>query len=152
MYSLKSFIAITPSLVDFTIDYLKGLTKKDPIHDIYYKTAMITILDHIETKELDMITILNETLDPLLSLLNDLPPRDADSARLMNCMSDLLNIQTNFLLNRGDYELALGVSNTSTELALDSFESWYNLARCHIKKEEYEKALRNKFNASFAQK
>ena len=98
MYSLKSFIAITPSLVDFTIDYLKGLTKKDPIHDIYYKTAMITILDHIETKELDMITILNETLDPLLSLLNDLPPRDADSARLMNCMSDLLNIQTNFLL------------------------------------------------------
>lgn len=141
MYSLKSFIAITPSLVDFTIDYLKGLTKKDPIHDIYYKTAMITILDHIETKELDMITILNETLDPLLSLLNDLPPRDADSARLMNCMSDLLNIQTNFLLNRGDYELALGVSNTSTELALDSFESWYNLARCHIKKEEYEKAL-----------
>ncbi|CAI7349412.1 CRE_collapsed_G0028540.mRNA.1.CDS.1 [Saccharomyces cerevisiae] len=85
MYSLKSFIAITPSLVDFTIDYLKGLTKKDPIHDIYYKTAMIAILDHIETKE-------------------------------------------------GDYELALGVSNTSTELALDSFESWYNLARCHIKK------------------
>ncbi|CAI4043627.1 hypothetical protein SKDZ_10G1150 [Saccharomyces kudriavzevii ZP591] len=141
MYSLKSFIAITPGLVDFAIDYLKGLTKEDPIHDLHYKIAMITILDYVQIKELEMITILNETLDPLLSLLSDLPPRDAYSAQLMNCMSDLLNIQARFLLNREDYELALSVSNTSTGLALDCFDSWYNLAKCHIKRGEYEKAL-----------
>ncbi|CAI4034325.1 hypothetical protein SMKI_10G1120 [Saccharomyces mikatae IFO 1815] len=141
MYSLRSFIAITPGLVDFTVDYLKELTKNDPIHNLYYKMAMIIVLDHTQTKELEMITVLNKTLDPLLSLLNGLPSRNSDSAQLMNCISDLLNIQARFLLNREDYELASDVSNTSTQLALDCFESWYNLAKCHIKKEEYGKAL-----------
>ncbi|EJS43138.1 chs6p [Saccharomyces arboricola H-6] len=141
MYSLKSFIAIAPGLVDFTIDYLKELTVEDPINNLQYKVAMITILDHTQTRELEMVAILNETMDSLLSMLNVLPPRDADSAQLMNCMSDLLNIQARFLISRGDYKLALDISNTSTELALDCFESWYNLAKCHIKIEEYEKAL-----------
>ncbi|CAI1509758.1 hypothetical protein SEUBUCD646_0J01130 [Saccharomyces eubayanus] len=141
VYSLKSFITITPGLIDSTIDYLKGLTKEDPIHNLHYKVAMIVLLNQVQTRELEMVTILNETLDPLLLLLDDLPPSDANSAQLMNCMSDLLNIQANFLLNREDYELALSVSNTSTELALDSFESWYSLAKCHIKREEYDEAL-----------
>ncbi|CAI4061161.1 hypothetical protein N7582_001812 [Saccharomyces uvarum] len=141
VYSLKSFVAITPGLIDFTIDYLKGLTKEDSIHNLHYKVAMIVLLDQVQTRELEMVTILKETLDPLLLLLDDLPPRDTNSAQLMNCMSDLLNIQANFLFNREDYELALSVSNTSTELALDCFESWYSLAKCHIKREEYDKAL-----------
>ena len=131
MYSLKSFVAITPGLIDFTIDYLKGLTKEDSIHNLHYKVAMIVLLDQVQTRELEMVTILKETLDPLLLLLDDLPPRDTNSAQLMNCMSDLLNIQANFLFNREDYELALSVSNTSTELALDCFESWY-LSLIHI--------------------
>ena len=141
MRSLLIFLAISPMLVDYALAILKELAQSDPKHELYYKVALIAILEQYDERDLDLVRTLNETLNPLLPLLDTLKPRDPASLQLLNCMSCLLNLQAKFLIRRGDSELALPVAKISTELALDSPESWYYLAKCYIDLGEYERAL-----------
>ncbi|CCF55576.1 hypothetical protein KAFR_0A01380 [Kazachstania africana CBS 2517] len=141
MESLLLFLSITPNLVDFAIETLNTLIKTDPLNKLYYKIGIIAILEQSGEKDLELIKRLHETLEPLLSILDTLEPRDSNSFQLLNCISILLDLQAKFLIRRNDFELALSVAITSTELSLDSFECWYYLAKCYINLGEFDKAL-----------
>lgn len=141
MRALLIFLAISPMLVDYAIAILRELIISNPKHELYYKVALIAILEQYDERDMELVRTLNETLNPLLPLLDTLKPRDPASLQLLNCISCLLNLQAKFLIRRGDSALALPVAKTSTELSLDSPESWYYLAKCYIDLGEYERAL-----------
>ncbi|KAK5959417.1 Chs6p PWA37_003373 [Arxiozyma heterogenica] len=141
MDALSIFISIVPHLIEFAIDLLNSLSIEDENNGLFYKCALILLLKQHSEKDFDFITILNDTLAPLFPVLDSLKPKDINSFQLLNCMSDLLNLQVDFLLQNGDYELALTVAKKSTELALDSFDSWYYLSKCYIQLQQYENAL-----------
>ena len=141
MDALLIFISIVPHLIDFTIDLLTKLTIEDENNGLFYKCALIALFKQHGEKDIDFITVLNDTLIPLFPVLDSLKPKDINSFQLLNCMSDLLNLQADFLLQNGDYELALIAAKKSTELALDSFDSWYYLSKCYIQLQQFENAL-----------
>lgn len=139
--SLLLFLSICPNLVDYAIVILKELIHSDTLNELYYKITLIAIIEQYDERDTELIKYLNETLGPLLPLLDTLKPRDTNSAQLLNCISSLLNLQAKFLIRRNDFELALSVAKMSTELSLDSPASWYYLAKCYINLGYYEKAL-----------
>lgn len=141
MDALLIFISLTPHLIEFTIDLLKRLSVEDEDNGLFYKCALIALLKQHGERDIEFITLLNETLDPLFPLLSALQPKDVNSFQLLNCMSDLLNLQTDFLLSNRDYELALLTAQKSTDLALDSFDSWFLLTKCYIQLKQYDNAL-----------
>lgn len=141
MDGLLIFVSLTPHLIEFTIDLLTRLSVEDEENGLFYKCALIALLKQHGERDIDFIILLNETLTPLLPLLNSLKSKDVNSFQLLNCISDLLNLQTDFLLQNGDYELALNSAQKATEMALDSFDSWYYLTKCYIELKQYDKAL-----------
>lgn len=141
MDALLIFISIVPHLIEFAIDLLTKLSIEDENNGLFYKCALIALLKQHGEKDIDFITLLNDTLVPLFPVLDSLKPKDINSFQLLNCMSDLLNLQADFLLQNADYDLALIAAKKSTELALDSFDSWYYLSRCYIQLQQFENAL-----------
>ncbi|CCK73526.1 Chs6p NDAI_0G05430 [Naumovozyma dairenensis CBS 421] len=140
--SLLLYLSIIPGkLVEFTLATLQELTLSDKDHELYYKIAMVLIIDQQGEMESRLIMLLNETLNEFLPLADSMPPRDINSFQLLNSISCLLNLQAKFLISRKDYELAVSVAKTSTELSLDLFDSWYYLAETYIALGEYKKAL-----------
>lgn len=139
--ALLIFLSVAPGLVEYSLNMLRDLMKKYPDYGLYYSIVMIAIMEQEGEREVEMISFINEILLPLMPKLDDAPPRDTNTLQLVNCITDLLNLQARFLLRNQDYELALLVSKTSCELASDSFDSWYNLARCYIHLQRFDKAL-----------
>ncbi|QLG74775.1 hypothetical protein HG535_0H01010 [Zygotorulaspora mrakii] len=139
--ALLIFLSIAPGLVDYAISTLRGFAEEDPDHGLYYSIVMIAIMDQEAEKDVEMIGLINNLLDPLMSRLDEARPRDPDSLQLVNCISDLLNLQAKFLIRNEDYDLALSVAKMSTELASDSFDSWFFLAKCYMQLGYYDNAL-----------
>ncbi|KAG0668024.1 hypothetical protein C6P45_005114 [Maudiozyma exigua] len=141
MRSLLTFLSVSPNLVDYALIILKELYQSDKENDLFYKIALIAILEQYDERDNELIKALHETLQPLMGVLQTMEQDDPRTPQILNCVSGLLNIQAKFLIKRGDYGLALSVSKASTELALDSPASWYYLAKCYIHTNEYNKAL-----------
>lgn len=139
--ALLLFLSVCPKLTDVTLSILRGFIDLDPSNELYYKITIVAVLEQHGERDIELISHLEETIEPLLPLLDTLEPKDNDSFQLVNCISSLLNMQTRFLLKNEDYELALSVAKISTEFCLDAFEPWYYLARCYISLGEYSKAL-----------
>lgn len=133
MESLLLFLNIIPGkLIEFTLDLLDSLMAEDSENELYYNIAKIAVMEQDGEMESQMIVALNQTLNLLLPAIDKLAPRDIDSFQLLNCVSSLLNLQAKFLNNRKDFELSLAVCKISTELSLDSFDSWYYLAKASL--------------------
>lgn len=139
--ALLIFLSIAPGLTDYALETLRTLIKDDPDNGLYYSIAMLAVMQQSGERELEMISGINEILSPLLPRLDNAPPRDSKSLQLVNCITDLLNLQTEFLINKNDYQLAVSVAKISTELSSDAFNSWYYLAQCYINLEQYDQAL-----------
>lgn len=139
--TLLTFLSVAPGLTDQAIEILEELQKSDPENKLFYSIVIIAILEQAGERDLDMISRINALVEPLLAQLDAANPRDGDALLVVNCLSEILNLQAKFLIKRGDLELATAVAKTSCELASDSFESWFYLTRCYIKKGDYEKAL-----------
>lgn len=139
--ALLLFLSVTPGLIDYALESLRELIRNDSNNEFYYCIVMIAIMEQHGEKDLEMISLLNQILEPLLLELDNAPPRDNSSVLLINCIAELLNIQARFLLRRGDYETALSAAKFSSGLSADSFDAWFYLAKCYIKLEDYEHAL-----------
>lgn len=139
--TLLILLSVAPDLVTFTIQVLEQLGQDDPNNKAYYDITKVAVMRVHGEKELEMIALIEKVLSFLFPRLDCMPPKDSDSLYLVNCISDLLNLQAKFLLERGDNELALVVSKFSTEFSSDTFDSWYNLAQSYIQLEQYDKAL-----------
>ncbi|CCK68617.1 Chs6p KNAG_0B01740 [Huiozyma naganishii CBS 8797] len=139
--SLLQYISIAPRLTQFAFDLLRNLCEVDLENAIYYKVAKIAILFQQDENDVEFVSLLNTTLASLFPLLDTLEKKDAKMFQTLSTISDLLNLQIRFLLARGDFALALPLAIKSTEVSLDSFESWHLLAMCYMEIEEYEKAL-----------
>lgn len=139
--ALMLFLSVAPGLIDYAIETLRELIKDDPSNEFYYCIVLIAIMEQDGEKDLEMISLLNQVLEPLLLELDNSPPRDSSSLLLINCIAELLNLQARFLLKREDYEMALSVAKISSGLSADSFDAWFYLAKCYIKLEDYEQAL-----------
>lgn len=139
--ALLLFLSVAPGLIDYALETLRDLLKRDPSNEFYYCIVMIAIMKQHGEMDLQMISLLNQVLEPLLLELDSAPPRNSSSLLLINCIAELLNLQTNFLSKREDYDLALSVAKFSCSLSSDSFDAWYQLAKCYIKLEDYEQAL-----------
>lgn len=140
-YSLLTYLTVCPGLLEHTIAYLQILMLKDTTNKLLYQVVIISLLEQDGEKELELISKLNETISPLLLQLDKLKPNDNNNFQVINTMTDLLNIQSRFLFQQNDFELALSVAKLSTELSSDSFESWYLLSKCYINLNDFEKAL-----------
>ena len=142
MESLLLFLNIIPGkLIEFTLDLLDSLMAEDSENELYYNIAKIAVMEQDGEMESQMIVALNQTLNLLLPAIDKLAPRDIDSFQLLNCVSSLLNLQAKFLNNRKDFELSLAVCKISTELSLDSFDSWYYLAKAYVEVGKFKEAL-----------
>ncbi|QLL33825.1 hypothetical protein HG536_0F01500 [Torulaspora globosa] len=139
--TLLTFLSVAPGLADQTIEILEALEETDPENKLYYSTVIIAVMEQDGERDLDMISRMNGLIEPLLSQLDAAAPRDSDALLVVNCLSEILNLQAKFLIKRGDLGLATSVAKTSCELSSDSFESWFYLSRCYILQGDYERAL-----------
>lgn len=139
--TLLTLLSVAPDLVAFALQVLEKLGKEDPNNKVYYDIAKVAVMRVHGEKELEMITLIEKILSSLFPTLEHAPPKDSDSLHLINCITDLLNLQAKFLLERGDNDLALAISKFATEFSSDTFDSWYNLAQSYIQLEQYDKAL-----------
>ncbi|AQZ13581.1 CHS6 (YJL099W) and BCH2 (YKR027W) [Zygosaccharomyces parabailii] len=139
--TLLTLLSVAPEMIDFTLQYLEKLGEKDISNKIYYDITRVAVMRVDGERDLEMIALIGKVLSSLLPSLELAPPRDSDSLHLVNCITDLLNVQAKFLLERGDSNLGLAVAKFSTELSSDTFDSWYNLAQCYIQLEQFDKAL-----------
>lgn len=139
--SLLIFLSVAPDLVDFTLQQLEELGLGDPNNKTYYDIAKVAVMRVDGEKDLELISLTERILSSLFPSLDNTSPKNGDSLHLVNCITDLLNLQANFLLERGDNELALSVAKFAAELSSDTFDSWHNLAQCYIQLEQYDKAL-----------
>lgn len=145
--SLKNFLSVTPNLLEFTIDTLGKLiieeenNGSDNDDSIFYRCARIALLYQDGERNIELVNELNNTIQPLFRALDGLKPKDPLSVQILNFISELLNLQTRFLLKNGDYEIALQVAKKATELSLDSFNSWFYLAKCYIKLKNFDNVL-----------
>lgn len=139
--TLLTLLSIAPELIGFTLQHLEKLGDKDPGSKVYYDITRVAVMRLDGERDMEMIALIGKVLSSLFPSLELTPPRDSDSLHLVNCITDLLNVQAKFLLERGDSDLGLAVSKFATELSSDTFDSWYNLAQCYIQLERYDKAL-----------
>lgn len=145
--ALLTFLSVTPNLLEFTINTLGNLINEDDNsvdsgnNTVFYRCARIALLYQDGERNIEFINELNDTLQPLFSALNSLTPKDPTSVQILNFISELLNLQIEFLLKYGDYETALTVAKKATELSLDSFNSWYYLAKCYMKLKDFDNVL-----------
>ncbi|CAI4045158.1 hypothetical protein SKDZ_11G2330 [Saccharomyces kudriavzevii ZP591] len=140
--TLLIFLSITPGfMIDYAIQALENLITNDPSNSKYYAIVIISIMEQSNDRNLEMIKRIHAILNLLVPELYGLPADEAHSADLINCITDVLNIQARFLLNSLDYELSLSIATMATNLSSDSFESWFLLAKSYIFLEEYSKAL-----------
>lgn len=140
--TLLIFLSITPAFItDYAIQVLDNLIANDPLNSKYYAIVAISIMERSNDRDMEMIKKIHAILDVLLPELYGLPSDEPDNSDLINCITDVLNIQARFLLNSGDYELSLSIATMATNLSSDSFESWFLLSRCYTFLQEYGKAL-----------
>lgn len=139
--TLLNFLSVAPGLMDQAIETLEELIENDNENRTLYSIVMIAIMAQGNQRDLEMVTKINKLVEPLLAQLDAAEPRDNDTLLIVNCLSEVLNLQARFLINKGDLELATSVAKSSCELASDSFDSWFYLARCYILQEDYERAL-----------
>ncbi|XDT42876.1 ChAPs (Chs5p-Arf1p-binding proteins) [Nakaseomyces glabratus] len=141
--SILEFLSIaSPLLIEYTIGILKELMEVDNKNSILYEVVLATVLHQSDEMDHDLVLILHKTIDKLNKMISDNTEHDFDNLFLVNCLSELLIIQTQYLIYRAeDLKLAEKVITHSTELTVDSFKSWYWLAKTYIYLGQYDKAL-----------
>ncbi|QEU62536.1 Bch2/Chs6 [Kluyveromyces lactis] len=133
--SLLSFLAITPRLHHYCISILEEMTESDVKNGVLYQMVKCKVAFHSNNSDLLTASSINSLLNSYFKNVNKLKK----SQLIM--LTDLLNLQIEFLMKKEDYELALPVALYATQLVPDSFQSWYYLADCYIHKKEYDSAL-----------
>ena len=134
--SLLAFLQVAQKLSPFVVNTLLELCEQDPENDICYRTALVAVLTNSEANELKAIQVLSETIQKLFpSGLHQL-----DQHQLVYA-ADLLNMQVEFLMSKGDYALALPLAQKTTALCSDNFEAWHKLAKCYIELDNFEAGL-----------
>ena len=141
MKAMLLFLQIAPDLVDYAVAILRGLIVQDKQRELYYKVAIILILEQSNDREFELIKLLNEAIDSSLSLLESLSPKSAEFSQISSILACLLTLQTKFLLNKEDFQLALSTAKFAATFSLDSPNTWYYLAKCYICTEQYSEAL-----------
>ncbi|EDO15461.1 hypothetical protein Kpol_463p11 [Vanderwaltozyma polyspora DSM 70294] len=144
--SLLLILSISPTLIDFTVNHLKSLLNSTTITNndsFILNIVILKIYSHFEINEIEFISSLNEVLKESLANLSFSNKKNSSDSnfQLINSIIDLLNLQSNFLLGKQDYELALNVSKLATSLSPDSFESWYNLAISYAFLNDFKRSL-----------
>ncbi|CCH60101.1 hypothetical protein TBLA_0C02970 [Henningerozyma blattae CBS 6284] len=140
--AILTLLSFVPSLIPLSLETLKELSIKDPNNELYYRIVSIAILYQDNSNDILMIQEINKTLEPLLPMLDKTNSKDLNSSlQLINCTTDLLFLQISFLISNNDYESAFPLAKFSTQLASDSFSSWFFLTKCYIHFKQFENAL-----------
>ncbi|BAO39451.1 chitin biosynthesis protein CHS6 [Kluyveromyces marxianus] len=133
--ALLSFLAMTPRLHHYCISILEEFTESDPKHAVLYQLVKCKVAFKSENSDLLTASSINALVNGYFKDVSKLKK----SQLIM--LTDLLNLQTEFLIKKSDYNLALPVALYATQLVPDTFNSWYNLADCYIHLKDYESAL-----------
>ncbi|CCD23540.1 Bch2p NDAI_0B05070 [Naumovozyma dairenensis CBS 421] len=143
--ALLIYLKLNPKLINHTLNHLKKLSDiMDPHNATYYKIISIAIMNQNGQMELQLINSIHNLLETLFHKLYSQSNKQSHShisVQLINCITILLNYQTNFLLKKKDITTALQIAKYCTNLSSDSFYSWYNLANCYIHMKQYDLAL-----------
>ncbi|KAL3232494.1 Chitin biosynthesis protein CHS6 [Nakaseomyces bracarensis] len=141
--SILEFLSISsPRLVTFVIDELHHLMNRDESNGIIYQIVLAAVMEQSGEHDHDLVLLLHKNIAELTDLLENKNKHDFDDLFILNSLSELLIIQGQYLLGRTtDYETALQVIKSSTEMTVDSFKSWYWLTKAYIKLGKFDKAL-----------
>lgn len=140
--AILTLLSVIPKLTSLALETLNDLSLRDPNNELYYRIVAIAIMRQDSSNDVTMIREIYHTLNPLLPMLDKLDSSELNSSlQLINCITDLLYLQTSFLIANEDYESALPLAKFSTELASDSFAAWFFLTKCYIHFEQYDNAL-----------
>ncbi|KAM3163357.1 Chitin biosynthesis protein CHS6 [Lachancea thermotolerans] len=134
--SLLSLLQVANKLNGFVVGTLEDLCMQDPENSVCYKTAMAAVLIKSEAKDIVAIQTINSSMQNLFP--NGL--KDLEQSQLIHA-ADLLNLQIDFLMVRGDFALALPLAQKVTSICSDDFEAWNKLARCYVELGNHEQAL-----------
>lgn len=141
--SILEFLSISsPRLINFVINELQELMINDKPNSIIYQVVLAAVMKQSDEHDHDLILILHDCIKELTDLSENKIKHDFDDLFIVNSLSEMLILQTQYLLERtNDYETALDVIKSSTEMTVDSFKSWFWLTKVYIKLGRFDKAL-----------
>ncbi|CEP63627.1 Chs6p LALA0_S08e06942g [Lachancea lanzarotensis] len=134
--SLLTFLQIAGKLNGPVIEMLQKLIETDAPNEQCYRTALTSVLINSEAHDSLAIRTLNESMSSLFATGASRLEQDQ-----LTYVSDLLNLQIEFLLCKGDFQLALPLAKRSTAVCSDNFEGWVKLARCYVLSGDFKNAL-----------
>ncbi|SCU78750.1 LAME_0A05644g1_1 [Lachancea meyersii CBS 8951] len=134
--SLLAFLQIARKLNMLVVETLQNLIQSDPKNENCYRIALVAVLVKSEGHDSIAIKTLSESMSRLFPGGNSRLEQDQ-----LTYAADLLNLQIDFLLSKGDFQLALPLAQKSTSICSDNLESWAKLARCYILAKDYKNAL-----------
>ncbi|SCU77659.1 LAFA_0A02762g1_1 [Lachancea sp. 'fantastica'] len=134
--SLLAFLQIAGKLNGSVIQTLQKLIESDAANEQCYRIALISVLISSESHDALAVKTIKDSMSKLFA---------TNASKLeqnqLTYVADLFNLQIEFLLSKGDYQLALPLAKRSTAVCSDNIEGWVKLARCYVLSQDYENAL-----------